>query len=256
MIQSHKLQIPNKFQMKKTLITLLLVLLAACGSKEVPFDPVVRFNEAEELMRKESFEKARAAYQEIQEKAPDKSYSADIMLRIADTYFGEEKFEEALVEYQAFLNFHPVNKNASYAQYQVAMCSYKELPTVDRDPEITRTAFKEFEKLLRKYPKSVYEEQAGKFAAICREQLAQYELYVERFYYKKGSYRAAIGRAEKLVKDFPESLAGKDALYYAGLSYMKLGERSEALKTLETLIRKYPSMQDTAGSYVNKLRMQ
>src|SRR3990172_9495949 len=209
MIQSHKLQIPNKFQMKKTLITLLLVLLAACGSKEVPFDPVVRFNEAEELMRKESFEKARAAYQEIQEKAPDKSYNADIMLRVADTYFGQEKFEEAL---------------------------------------------KEFEKLLRKYPRSVYEEEAGKSAAICREQLAAYELYVERFYYKKGSYKASIGRAEKLLKEFPESLTGKDALYYAGLSYMELGESAQALKTFETLVQKYPSMHDTVGPSLKKLK--
>ncbi len=232
----------------------MLILVAGCGAKQVPFDPVARFNEAEELMRKESFEKARTAYQEIQEKAPDKSYNADIMLRVADTYFGEEKFDEALVEYQAFLNFHPVNKNASYAQYQVAMCSYKELPTVDRDPEITRTALKEFEKLLRKYPKSVYEEQAGKFAAICREQLAEYELYVERFYYKKGSYRAAIGRAEKLLQNFPESLTGKDALYYAGLSYVELGERTQALKTFETLVQKYPSMHDTVGHSMNKLK--
>jgi outer membrane protein assembly factor BamD len=241
--------------MNKILVIILLLLFAGCGaSKQAAFDPVARFSEAEELMRKESFEKARAAYQEIQEKAPDKSYNADIMLRVADTYFGEEKFDEALVEYQAFLNFHPVNKNASYAQYQVAMCSYKELPTVDRDPEITRTALKEFEKLLRKYPKSAYEEPAGKFAAICREQLAEYELYVERFYYKKGSFRAAIGRAEKLLKDFPESMTGKDALYYAGLSYVELGERAQALKTLETLVQKYPSMQDTVGPSINKLK--
>src|SRR4030065_2701119 len=197
--------------MKKIIITLIVMTLAGCGAKEAPFDPVARFSEAEEFMRKESFEKARLAYTEMQEKSPDKSYNADIMLRVADTYFGEEKFDEALVEYQAFLNFHPVNKNASYAQYQVAMCSYKELPTIDRDPEITRTALKEFEKLLRKYPKSVYEEQAGRFSAICREQLAAYELYVERFYYKKGSYRAAIGRAENLLQDFPESLAATDA---------------------------------------------
>ncbi len=241
--------------MKKIFAILILLLLAGCGaSKQSAFDPAARFNEAEELMRKESFEKARGAYQEIQEKAPDKSYNADIMLRVADTYFGEEKFDEALVEYQAFLNFHPVNKNAPYAQYQVALCSYKELPTVDRDPEITRTALKEFEKLFQKYPKSGYEEQARKFAAICREQLAEYELYVERFYYKKGSYKSAIGRSEKLLKDFPESLAGKDALYYAGLSYVELGERAQALKTFEILVRKYPSMEDTVGPSLNKLK--
>src|SRR4030065_1343290 len=191
--------------MKKTLFIRLAVLLAGCGAKEAPFDPVARFSEAEELMRKEAFEKARVAYTEMQEKSPDKSYNADIMLRVADTYFGEEKCDEALVEYQAFLNFHPVNKNAAYAQYQVAMCSYNQLPTVDRDPEITRTAFREFEKLLRKYPNNQYEEQAGELAAICREQLAQYELYVERFYYKKGSYRAAVGRGGKLVKGFPRA---------------------------------------------------
>lgn len=243
--------------MKKIIITLIVITLAGCGaSKQAAFDPVARFNEAEELMRKESFEKARAAYQEIQEKAPDKSYNADIMLRVADTYFGEEKFEEALVEYQAFLNFHPVNKNAAYAQYQAAMCSYRELPTVDRDPEIVRTALKEFEKLLQKFPKSAYEEQSRKFAAICREQLAQYELYVERFYYKKGSYKAAIGRADKLLKAFPESLAGKDALYYAGLSYAELGERTQALKTLETLVQKYPSMLDVVGPSLSKLKTQ
>ena len=89
-------------------------------------------------MKSGDFEEARKEYQLIQEKSPEKAYDAVLMLRIADTYFGEKKYSEAQVEYQAFLNYHPVHKDAAYAQYQIAMCSYRELTSIDRDPCPTR----------------------------------------------------------------------------------------------------------------------
>jgi len=239
--------------MKKILTICLLVLLAACA-KEPPFDPVDKFKDAENKMQKFKYEEARKAYQEIQEKAPDRSYDADIMLRIADTYYGEEKYAEAQVEYQAFINFHPVHRDASYAQYQIGMCSYQEITTIDRDPALTRTALKEFQALLTKYPGSPYEEEAKKYIAVCRDKLAEYELYVGRFYHKKGSYLAAVGRFEKLLKDYPGSTAEKDALYYAGLSYQELGEKAKAISDFETLAAKYPAMAKEAHSIIAKLK--
>jgi outer membrane protein assembly factor BamD len=239
--------------MKKILAIFLLVLLAACA-KEPPFDPVEKFKDAENKMQKLKYEEARKAYQEIQEKAPDRSYDADIMLRIADTYYGEEKYAEAQVEYQAFINFHPVHRDASYAQYQVGMCSYQEITTIDRDPALTRTALKEFQALLTKYPGSPYEEEAKKYITICRDKLAEYELYVGRFYHKKGSYLAAVGRFEKLLKDYPGSTAEQYALYYAGLSYQELGEKAKAISDFETLAAKYPSMAKEAHSLIAKLK--
>ena len=245
--------------MKKRLIILcpaVLLLLSGCAEKQQSFDPVAVFSQAEQNMRKEKFEQARKLYQKIQEKAPDRSYDADLMLRIGDTYFGEEKYDEALVEYRAFLNFHPVNRNAAYAQYQIAMCSFKQLPTIDRDPSITRSALGEFEKLMGKYPKSPYVDEAKKNAARCRDRLARYELYVTRFYYKKESYVAAIGRAERLLQDFPSSPAEKDALYYSGMSYLKLDEKKEAIRMFTILVEKYPAMQDKVGPLMNDLRKQ
>jgi len=242
------------FPMKK-ILTIFLLLLAACA-KEPPFDPVEKFKDAENKMQKFKYDEARKAYQEIQEKAPDRSYDADIMLRIADTYYGEEKYAEAQVEYRAFINFHPVHRDASYAQYQVGMCSYQEITTIDRDPALTRTALKEFQALLTKYPGSPYEEEATKYITICRDKLAEYELYVGRFYHKKGSYLAAVGRLEKLLKDYPGSTAEKDALYYAGLSYQELGEKAKAISNFETLAAKYPAMAKEAHSLITKLKTQ
>jgi outer membrane protein assembly factor BamD len=242
--------------MKKILIIVLLAVVAGCAAKEPPFDAVSVFRTAEENMRAKEFEKARKEYQQIQERSPDKSYDADLMLRIADTYYGEEKYSEAQVEYQAFLNYHPVHKDAPYAQYQIAMCDYNDLTTIDRDPTPARAVIKEMRKLLEKYPRSGYDEQARKYIAICTDWLAEYELYVAHFYYKKGSYKAAVGRCETLLKDYPGSSSEKDALYYAGLSYRKLGEKDLARARFETLAQKYPAMKKTALSYIEKLQKQ
>ena len=239
--------------MKKTIFILLLALFAGCA-KEPPFDPVEAFKDAEEKMQKFKYEEARKAYQEIQEKAPDRSYDADIMLRIADTYYGEEKYSEALVEYQAFINFHPVHRDASYAQYQIGMCSIQEFTTIDRDPSVTRAALKEFQALLVKFPGNPYEDEAKKYIATCKERLAEYELYVGRFYYKKGSYPAAIGRLEKLLKDYPGSAVEPDTLYYCGLSHQEQGNKAQAISAFETLAAKYPERAKEANNLIGKLK--
>ncbi len=237
------------------IIICLLIFTAGCAAKEGPFDAATVFAKAEENMRKENFEKARKGYQEIQEKAADKSYDAALMLRIADTYYGEEKFEEALVEYQAFLNFHPVHRDAVYAQYQVAMCSFRQMTTIDRDPTPTRTALREFQTLLRKYPKSDFDELATKKISICLDRLSEYELYVGRFYHKKGAYKAAAGRLDDLLNVYPGSSAEKEALYYDGLSHLELKERDRARAVFETLIKKYPSMKGSVEPLMEKEKL-
>ena len=239
--------------MKKTVAIVVLAFLAACA-KEPPFDPVAKFREAEDKMQRFKYEDARKAYQEIQEKAPDRSYDADIMLRIADTYYGDEKYSEAIVEYQAFLNFHPVHRDAPYAQFQVGMCNYNDLTTIDRDPSIPRMTMREFQKLLDKYPGSPYEELARKHITECRDRLAAYELYVGRFYYKKGAYRAAITRLEKLVKDYPGSMSEEEARYYTGRSYLERGDRDLALRAFEDLLTRYPSPKHDVASQIEKLK--
>jgi len=237
--------------LKRTAI-LLLVLQAACA-KEPPFDPVEKFREAEEKMRGFKYEDARKAYQEIQEKAPDRSYDADIMLRIADTYYGEERYPEAQVEYQSFVNFHPVHRDASYAQFQIGMCFVMDLTTIDRDPEVPRSAVREFKKLLEKYPGNPFEAEARKHIADSRDRLAQYEFSVAKFYFKKGSYPAALGRLSSLLKEYPGSSVEQDALYHVGLAHTELNDRAKALAALRDLAQRFPAWKDKVAPLISKL---
>ncbi len=241
--------------MKKILSLMILVVIAGCSAKkEPPYDPVVWFKDGNTFMQEKNYEKARKKYQEIEAKSPDKSYDAGLMLRVADTYYGEEQYSEALVEYQAFLNYHPVHKDAAYAQYQIAICNYNDLKTFDRDPAPAYATIREMKKLLEKYPKSGYGELAEKYIAICTDRIADYELYVAKFYYKKESYKAAIGRCEKLISEHAGSSAEKDALYYAGMSYQKLGEKDQARAMFEMLAEKYPAMKRTAFAHLAELK--
>jgi TolA-binding protein len=55
------------------------------------------------------------------------------------------------------------------------------------------------------------------------------------------------------LKNYPGSRAERDGLYYAGLSYLELGEKDLARARFETLAEKYPAMKKTAMSYIQKL---
>jgi outer membrane protein assembly factor BamD len=244
----------QSFPMKKSCIILILLSLTACAAKEPAFDYKASFNQAEENMQKKDFEQARKDYQSIQEKSPDKTYDPVLMLRIADTYFGEKNYSEAQVEYQNFLNYHTMNRDAAYAQYQIAMCNYNELTSIDRDPVPAHNVIREMRKLMEKYPKSPYRDEGNKYISICQDRLAQYELYVAKFYFKKDSYKASAGRLEKLLKTYPGSSVEDDALYYAGLAYVELGEREKARSKFEALAQQFPDKKKTAEAHIQKLQ--
>jgi outer membrane protein assembly factor BamD len=207
---------------KIIILFILLLLFPACSSKKdavkktSPFDPVAAFQEANE-------------------------YAKVAQIRIGDTYFKEGLYEEAAVEYEHFLRVHSYHKYAVYAQYQLAMTFFKRIGTADVSYEVAQRALKEFEKLLRLYPRNPYISVVENRIRACNNILAEYEFYVGEYYFKKGSYRAAVGRFSGLLRDYPKSNKVPESLYYLGISYQNLGERNNALETLSALIEKYPT---------------
>ena len=70
--------------------------------------------------------------------------------------------------------------------------------------------------------------------------LAQYEVHVARYYYKRGAYLAAANRAQQAVTDYRDVPAIEEALFILYKSYDALGMeqlRDDAKRILE---KNYP----------------
>jgi len=221
------------------------VFVIACAGKEVreaALEPAVAFQKAEDLMGHGNYEEARKVLEGIRSVDASQQYSTLARLRIADTYFDEELFEEAVMEYESFLDTYPAGKYASYAQYKLAMSFFRQIKTADISYSVAQRALREFEKLRKNYPRNPYMEVTDERIKACQRLLAEYEFYVGSFYFKKGSYEAAARRFDGLLKNYPDSVQEAETLYYLGLSYKNLGKKEQAIDTLSALIGKFPSI--------------
>jgi len=245
----------DKFFIPLYLVLLIpFMLITACAGdsvdtkKEKPFVVEESFKEASRLIEKGFYEDARTLLETIKTRDTSQKYPLLARLRIADTYYYDEAYEEAVTEYQAFLDLYPYHKYSSYAQYKLAMSYFSRIHSVDISYSWAKQALSEFKKLQRNYPRNPYMDVIESRIRSCRNILADYEFYVGNFYFKKGAYQAALGRFRGLVKSYPGSSRVPEALYYSGLSHEELGQASEAIKSLSTLLDKFPAAEFSADA--------
>src|SRR5438093_451925 len=120
----------------------------------------------------------------------ERNYDPHVIMKRAEAFFEKEDYAEAAVEYQHFLDLHRAHMLAPYAQYRLGLSHYKQVTTLDRDPEHVRQTIEAMEKLLKEYPGSAYELDAHTKIKEGREHLAAYEIYVGKHYYRQAAYLA------------------------------------------------------------------
>lgn len=228
------------------MLTLIILALGSCSGKketkpEGSFDPQKAFVFANEQIEKKDYEGARITLLEIKNKDTSRKVAPLAQLKIADSYIKEDEPEVGIAEYQKFLEEYPDNQYAPYAQYQIAMVHFNKIQDAERGYGYAAKALKEFEKLKQMFPRNPYRDIIDLRIKQCRNTIAEYEFLVGKFYYKKGSYNAALERLEGLLKNYPEYKREATVLFYTGMSYKNLGQNDKAQEYLARLIEKYPN---------------
>ena len=188
----------------------LVVGTAGCawltGSKQV--------ESAEELAQKgmasfeeEDYKDALKAFNTLKERYPYSRYAILAELKVADAHFYRKEYPEAIGAYEDFVQLHPKNEAIPYVKYQIGICYYEQMLSIDRDQTPTRLAILSFERLLKEHYDSAYASEATKKINDCRKLLAEHELYVGRFYYKSKHYSAALGRFEGVLTGYMDVLS-------------------------------------------------
>ena len=74
----------------------------------------------------------------------------------------------------------------------------------DQDPTPTRDAISQFQVLLERYPEATDAAPAREMLHLAQDRLAQHEIQVGDFYFRRGDYYAAVRRYRQALMTYPE----------------------------------------------------
>ncbi|MBT8115629.1 MAG: outer membrane protein assembly factor BamD [Arenicella sp.] len=153
-----------------------------------------------------------------------------------------------------FIKLYPTHKNVDYAYYMKGVASFeKKQNRFDRfikggekqvrDPQPYRDSEEAFEELLKRYPNSIYAEDARQRIVYIRNALAERELAVANFYYDNQTYVAALNRCKTIVYEYETTPSVEGALLLMEKTYLEMGMQDLAESTHKILVANFPDYQ-------------
>lgn len=200
------------------------------------------------------FAEAISYFDYVKNKFPYTQYAALADLRIADTYFAEEKWVEAADAYNLFVRFHPRHERVPYGMYQIGRSYYESMPknfflfpsASSKDQKSAHEALAALSKYLEQFPDDAYAPEATQMRETIYEQLAENDFFVGRFYQKRKRWKAAAGRYERVANLYPSTTLAPEALYEMFMIYRSyLNDDAEARRVYDRLIDRYPDSEFT-----------
>ncbi len=196
----------------KIFLALLAILIMISGCKMwLPWGknvdlsrstPEGLYQQGLELYQNKDYPEAIKIFQRVKEEYPLSTLAIMAEMGIADAYFSDKEYLDADLAYGEFLNLHPTNENLSYVMYQIGMCHFNEISSIDRDQSETIKALKAFDRLMARFPDSKFSPLAQAKVRDCKKLLGEQEFYVGEFYFNIKEYQAALRRFEKITRDY------------------------------------------------------
>jgi outer membrane protein assembly factor BamD len=171
-------------------------------------------------------------------------------LNVIYTYYKTDDYASAVAAADRYIHLHPTGKYTDYVYYMRGIVNLERDRTwlqkmhtkkaEELDLSNLQDSFASFEILVKSFPKSIYAKDAEKRMLHIRNLLAQRELQVANFYFKRKAYIGAANRARYIVKHLPGTPQVVDALKIMIKSYRALGADKKASDALRILNLNFP----------------
>lgn len=214
------------------------------------------YKAARQSLDSSDFNTAVTRYNQIALRFPFSDFATQADLEKVYALYRNYQPEQALSAADKFLKEHPRHAAADYVQYlkglinsnrDQGLSGFLGLDTTKEEVSYARRAFDDFSLLTQKYPNSPYSGDARQRMIDLRNQIAQHELHVVRFYVRRGAYVAAAKRAEQIISQYPGAPATLEALQLLEDSYRASGlndQADDARKLLEAQRAQPPAKSD------------
>ncbi len=224
---------------KKTSSLLVLLVsclwLSGCGVIDYfylpPPDDTAQeiFETANDYMAEKNYVAAAEFYNKLRDNYPFSPYTIDAELALADAYFLDEEYYDAVEAYKDFESLHPRHPAIPYVLYQIGMARLNGFISIDRPTTDLQEGYEYFARLVQSYPDAEYAAAAPEHMHQLRTLMAEHELYIADVFYNMGNYGPAWRRYTYVVDNFadvPDAVAhAKEKSLAAYLEYTK--EESE-----------------------------
>ena len=225
--------------LKFLLIAFMLSLSACSLLQSEPPDETRNWSaqklyaEARDELNAGGYDKAVKYFEKLESRYPFGTYAQQAQMDIAYAHYRAGDQALALAAVERFIKLHPNHPNVDYMYYLRGLINFNDKLSLfdfvsrqdltERDPKAAREAFDSFKLLIDRFPNSIYAQDARDRLAYLVNAMAQYDVHVADYYYRRGAYLAAANRAQQVVREFKDSPAVEDALYIMARSYDALG---------------------------------
>lgn len=226
-------------------IILIVIGMSGCSTdSKVQEDnrPVEEiYREAKFELDRENYERSSKLFDEIERQYPYSVWAPRAEIMAAYSYFQDEKFDDAIMALDRFIQLHPGNKNAAYAYYLRALCYYYQISDVYRDQRMTLLARDALAEVFRRFPTSSYAKDARIKYDLTIDHLAGKQMAIGRYYLNQELYLAALNRFLTVVTEYQTTTHIEEALYRMTECYSILGLKQDAVRTAAVLGYNYPN---------------
>jgi len=216
------------------------------------------YSEAKKALAEGDFEEAIKHYEQLEARFPFGKYAQQAQVEIAYAYYKYDESESALIAADRFIKLHPRHPHVDYLYYLKGLVNFnagkdlvsKYIPQdpTQRDPGAARASFDDFGILVRKFPNSKYSKDARQRMLFLRNNLAEYEIHVARYYMKRQAYLAASNRAKYVVENYQKTTAIPKALLIMSDAYQAIGLEDLSKDAMRVLMKNYPNYKEGTAS--------
>jgi len=179
------------------------------------------------------------SFQAVIDNYPYSDYAVLSELKIADAYFEDGKYEEALSYYRDFADLHPQHAQVPYTIFRSALCYRRQVRTINRDQSATREALFYLDRLLNEFPYSEYSAEAEEIWRELRTRLAENVMSIADFYRGRDEFESAAERYRSLLSEYPGLGLDAESLYKLGLCYAAMNRPDDAERVFLAIVQNY-----------------
>lgn len=236
---------------------LAALALTSCASnydETADWKPEKLYAEAKENLNGKLYEKAISLYEKLEGRAAGSILSQQAQIEKAYAQYKSGDAIMAVSTLDRFIKINPASPVLDYAYYLKGLANFNDdlgflsnftkQDLSERDQKAAKESFDAFRELLTKFPNSKYADDARLRMLYEVNVLAQSEVNVARYYYKKGAYIAAINRAQAAINEYRGVPAIHEALLIIRDAYDHLGLTQLKDDTQRIIASTFPQAQD------------